>query len=206
MWFLGEPHHLIASLNMQNPGPIELDFYGLGTMDQMRVLTAMKNGQIEADLSFEDLYAEWSQKSKYQPPPTGTVANDTAKAIIESRLKAEASRADKETKFQERCVWALGQSVKGLKSLIQNSDDVRFLRTILKMEETGKNRKTVIGLIRERMARFERAIATEAIKDDPNGRDPFKPRETMPYSVVDSEQETIILSPEELIGILAKEP
>lgn len=204
MWFLGEPRNLIVSLTGENPGPIELDFYKLGTMDQMRVLTAMKNGEVEGDPSFEDLYAEWSKKSKHTPPQQNPPANAVAEAIINSRLKTEVTRTEREAKFQERCDWAVTQNIKSLKSLIQNSDDIRFLRTILQAERTGKGRKTVIRWITERLNRFEKVVANEAIKFTPNARDPYQPKETIPYAVVESEQETIVLSPEELIDVLAK--
>lgn len=204
MWFLGEPRKLIASLNMQNPGPIELDFDNLGLLDQMRVLTAMKNGAITGDPAFEVLYAEWSKKNKSTPKSSDTTATDQAKAVVDSRLRVEVARTEKETKFQERVTWALGQSIKGLKNIIQNCDDLRFLREVLKAEQVGKGRKTVIRWIRERLTRFERVIANEAIKIVPDARDPYQPKETIPYSVVESEQETIVLSPEELIGVLAK--
>jgi hypothetical protein len=205
IWFLGEPKNIIASLSFAKPGPIEIDFDSLDRSNQGRILKAMQNGYIESDVPFQDLYQVYT-KSDPPTPPQVVKQQDVEPAkdpIKEQRAKLEADRKEKEEKFQDKCQRALAGSAEAVKGFLLGEDDPRFFRTLLKMEEVGKARKGVIKLLRERIRKVEDKLARQITREANMQETVIKEREeklTKGLCVVESEQRTIVLTPEDLIA------
>lgn len=198
IWFLGDPKNLIVSLSFANPGPVELDFGKLEKLQQQRLLSAIQNGHLESDISFQELYEEYTKSYPPQPP---VVAEDTspAKQAMEQRLQIEAERQEKEEKLKEKCISKLKGSVAAAVSNLTGEEDVRYLRMLMSYEQADKNRKGVIRAIRDRIKRIENGLSKRIIKEVEEQISNMK-SETDEMVVVESEQRTVVLTPEDLIA------
>ena len=211
MLFIGEPKNLVASLTFANPGPVDLDFDTLSRQQQLKVLNALKQGVVETDTPFQDLYDKWNLSQPKSPPEdkpvpqTDTpVVKDPSKA--EERMALEKERADKEQKLFERCSLLLKQNTKVIQAELLGEEDTRFIRNLLQMESANKQRKIVLSFLQEKLVKIEAKIAKKISKDVAE-QVAYTPRkyheptdfETKGYTVVESEQKTVVLSPNELI-------
>lgn len=209
IWFLGEPKNLIVSLNFANPGPVELDFTKLERVHQQRVLLALQNGYLESDIPFQEIYECYTKSAPPAPkmvapdeiasaPVANTVAA-TTKLLADQRLQIEAERQEKEEKIKEKCLLKLKGSVVAAVSNLVGEEDPRYLRMLISYEQQGKNRKMVIRKIRERIKRIEDGLAKKITKETEDQIAAMK-SETNEMVVVESEQRTVVLTPEDLIA------
>lgn len=209
MWFLGDPKQLVASLTYVEPGPVEVDFQALGDAEQKAVLTAVQRGVVESDIPFQELYQVWlkSKSPVPQPSPTGNqeqIRQAAVQAMQERLIQRQAVAQKKEGKFQSRCEYLISQNVIGLKSAVQNEKNERVLHNLLKLEQSGKQRVSVVKLIHEKLRRIEAARARKIDKATRRQiRSDRLKQQTSAMSVVESEQETITLTPEDLIAAAA---
>lgn len=207
MWFLGEPKNLTAYLNFANPGPVEIKFEDLGSIDQNKILTDLKQGIIESDISYQELYQVWIKSKPAVPhfPPEDKELSKMQE-VQKMRYKLETQRREKEEKFQERCYFIADKGVRAIKAVLKDEKDIRFFRELLKIEKVGKNRKIVISLLNDKVKQFEKNISKKirrGSKKQSNSK--ILSQETIVFDVVESEQETITLTPEDLISAAAGE-
>lgn len=206
IWFLGEPKNILISLSFAKPGPVDVDFESLDKNNQVRLLKAIQNGYIESDISFQELYQIHTKSQLPGAPPKQVKPQDVERPkdpLKEQRDKLEAERKEKEEKFQDKCQRALSGSTEAVKGFLLGEDDPRFFRTLLSMEKVGKARKGVIKLLTERIKRVEDKIARQISREANMQEQVIKEYEeklTKGMHVVESEQRTIVLTPEDLIN------
>lgn len=207
MYFLGDPRNLILSLSCANPGPVELDFYGLTKILQQKVLIALKNGILESDKPFHEIYSDWA---KLNPPveksETQIVHEENISLEMSQRLQREAKLREKEQKYQERLAYLSTLGFNHLRNSVKNDTELRLFRTLLLMEENGKKRSLNIKYLQHRIQVIEQKLEKEIEKRTAeqlksfkihSRKDPLAER----FTVIESEKKTIYLSTKELVEI-----
>lgn len=210
MFFLGDPKNLLLSLSYSNPGPVELDFESLDRNLQQKILLAVRNEVLNSDVPAEDLYKIWSkdivvaQKTESKAPPT------QAEIQVQQRMELEMRRKEKEDKFLARCDSILRAGKRAVSSeLAENPEDSRLARTLLQMEQAGKNRKGIVAPILSRIKTQERIMAQRINREVNEQLRTTRPKRTLnmrsvapetdEYTVVESDFKTVVLTPEQLI-------
>lgn len=205
MFFLGDPRNLILSLSFANPGPVELDFDSLERIQQQKILSALQNGHLESDIPFQELYEGFSKSAPPKAPtPISPVADkiiETTKMLAEQRSELQSKRQEKEEKLKEKCIYHLSKgSTWAIKSL-SHEEDPRYLRMLLATEQAGANRVSVLVKIKTRLKRVETELAVKINKATAAQIAVMRSEaETSDLNVVESEQRTVILTPEDLIA------
>jgi hypothetical protein len=208
-FFLGDPDKLVLSLTFQDPGPKEVDFSQLSIPDQKKVLAHVLAEQVEANTPYDDLFGEYQtifSQSAPAEPETQTPAGEPAQepAGADHKLKIPKNYLDKEEKFQAKCKKLVKKSLKGLKAELTKANNARMLRVVRDLELKKKSpRVSVLNFIEIELRKLDRAII-ESIEKDANtvtikAESPRK-GETFVSDVIESEQETVQLTPEMLIG------
>jgi hypothetical protein len=208
-WFLGDPKRLTVSLTYQEPGPIEVEFSNLTMPDQKKILQSIQAGQIESNVPWADMYVEYEkvfskaapvriEPQEPTPKPTGAV-----QAIPSVDL-----RVAKEAAFQEKCQKIVKEKLSQLKESLKKEKDIRTLRTIRDLELQKKSPRTsVVNFINLELRKLQSGIIEE-IENDDNvvviEAEPAARGETFVSNVVESDLETVQLTPEMLIGRLAE--
>lgn len=212
MWFLGEPKNIVLSLNYQQPGPVEVDFDELEESLQKKLLISIRDGIIISDISFQNLYQVWLKSRptvEETPPedPQAAMREAIARQAAERVAKREKELREKEEKFQKRCRQITEQSLRALKTMINEEKDERTVRHVLAIEEQEKQRSMVIRFLHEKLRQIEakRARDIERKTKKQIKSDKMK-RQTSPMTVVESEMETVTLTPEDLIEAVVAEP
>lgn len=204
MWFLGEPKKIIVSLNYVEPGPVEVDFESLEETAQKQLLVGLRDGLVLSDKSFQDLYQVWLKSrptvQEVTEDPQEQIRLAVARQAAERVAQRQKLNQDKERKFEERCSYLSQQSVAALKTTVNNETDERVLHALLKIEEQGKQRTMVVRCIHDKLRRIEAQRAKD-IEKETQRQIKANPqmKKTSPMSVVESDQETITLTPEDLI-------
>jgi hypothetical protein len=218
MWFLGEPTNLIVSLNFANPGPVELDFDGLSTDQQKQILNSIQAGHIKTDVDFNELNRRWLRSNP--PVKQETPQHNEALALNiemakrkEERLKKAEERKMREDAEREKMVKNLiDVSIRALKQGIAGNRDITFIRMLLAAEKVNQNRKGAIRLLQEKIEALlvakqkevDREVRRKSKETLMAGMALYK--ETTQFDVVDFDEETLVLTPEDLIREASKEP
>lgn len=220
MWFLGEPKKLVLSLTFKNPGPVDIEFAQLNSVDQNKLLKAIRTGIIESDVSFHELSEKWVKGDKSQSSETketGSIdlveTNSTicktdqrlvwAQQIEEKRNILQAQKTQEEVSILERCKYLMGLTVRGLKTTLKQEKNIKVLRTLLKLEESHKARKLVLETIREKIRVHDHELSLEILQHTKSQlASPVVgiPKDNMSYTIEESDLETVTLTPEALIS------
>lgn len=208
-YFIGDPKRLILSLTFEDPGPSPLEFSDLSLIDQKKILIAIRMEHIEADVPYGELVAEYEKLFSKEAPvapsppaptpePAGAMAPPTQKSTYE----------EAEGLFQESCKKIVKQKIKDLKVSLKNESDLRKLRTIRDLELKKKSpRVSVVNFINLELRKLQAAIVEE-IQNGGNvveiEAEPPSTKETFVSDVVESEETTVHLTPEVLIGRATK--
>lgn len=210
MWFLGEPKNLIVSLTFVNPGPVEIDFDSLDEGQQNKILIGLRDGALESDAPFQQLYQTWAKERVTTPPPNQELQTTSPSPTQKEMSKLEAQVQQREQRFQERCDYLLTQSVRAIQVGLRNEDSIAFLQRMVQAELQGKRRKGLLTFLKEKIKRLtikaHEEISKQISRDTKRQRkNLYVPEETINFNVVESEQETVILTPEDLIIAAAEE-
>lgn len=201
-WALGNPKSLLVHLSHRNPGPVELDFERLAPDHQKQVLLGLKANNIVSDVNFDDLFAIYT-KSK-QPAAQTPAMTDAVKAHLkaeqerleqEAKLKRINKLKDANEKLENKCKYILSKTVRAVKTSVSKSDNLFYLRLMLKLEQEGKSRKNVTGYIKERI---DKVLAAQE-KANQKSVDLTPSPETNLSPVVESKERTVVITPEMLI-------
>jgi len=206
MWFLGEPKKLKVSLTCQQPGPVEIDFRVLTSTEQRQILLSMRNQQIEASESFEDLHAIYlTQKQVEEPPPEVKqyLEKKAEEEEQETFLAAQVKAEQKTKKITERCEYLATLSYRAIKAALLKEKDPKVFRIFLEIEKKGRARLGVIQFVEERLKRIHMILekSIEASEKEPAIRLPKPADETYLEDVVESEVETLVLTEQDLIDL-----
>lgn len=195
LWYLGAPRpapKLI--LSSVEPGPIDVNFKGLTLEEQAHVLNGIQRGDIMADMSFDSLYQHYVNSLPPEPeaPPEVKSYLETVEQKREEvrTLKKAAKESKKEDDIKARCASITKQSVKALKYLIRQEQDIRVLRTLLVLETqkpAKKQRASIVDLLNEKIRAFNGLVAAsiEHSASLPPVIDPYQPRDTINLQVED---------------------
>jgi hypothetical protein len=207
-FFLGDPDKLTLSLTFQQPGPTEVDFSRLAIPDQKKVLAHLLAEQIESTVSYKELFSEYqnifSQSAPTEPEPQKPAKGPAEKPVgADQSLTIPKTYLDKEAKFQAKCEKLVKKGIKVIKAELKKASNVRMLRTIRDLELKKKSpRVSVINFIELELRKMDRAIIESIEKDaNPVTIDTESPPKggTFVSDVIESEQETVQLTPETLI-------
>lgn len=207
--FLGDPDKLVLSLTFQDPGPKEVDFSLLSFPDQRKVIAHMKGEELESDIPLQGLIDEYqkifSQSAPAEPAPKGPAKKP---AGADEGLKMPETYLKKEEKFQAKCKKLVKKTLKALKVELTKDNDSRTLQTVRDLELKKKSpRASVLNFIELELRKLQREIV-ESIENDANPgtikTEPLRGQEKFVSDVVESEQEIVQLTPETLIGRMAK--
>ena len=202
MFFLGDPRDLILSLSLYEPGPVDVDLDKLDRVCHQKLLVAIKNKVLSSDVPFSELYSAFL--AKY--PPAGPSPEQTAEAqraamLVQARLRRESRMVEQEDKFQEKCAFLSRQKVGAMKSSLKGEKDLRIFRTLLHIEESGKQRKGVLSYLLKKIHQLELEIIHKAEKDaaeqlrTTRGPDSLAEK----FTVVESERKAVYLNTREII-------
>lgn len=210
MWYLGEPKNIRVSLTFSKPGPVEIDFASFTKEEQVKVLVGIRDGQLESDVTFQELYHQWANHQPAVPPePDNPYIEPIQARLNEARLKLEASRREKEDKGKQRCLYLLAKSVRAIKAAITSITDRQLIHMMLLTEKAGKARKGVTAALEKKMRQLivkeQMSVAKKVSKATKAQLKQDPAKETIVFDVVESEQETVVLTPEDLITTAAKE-
>lgn len=207
-FFLGDPDKLTLSLTFQQPGPKEIDFSRLSIPDQKKVLAHVLAEQLESTVSYKELFGEYqhifSQSAPAEPEPQKPAKGPAKEPVgADQGFSIPKTYLDKEAKFQEKCEKLVKKGVKIIKAELKKANDVRMLRTVRDLELKKKSpRVSVLNFIELELRKMDRAIIESIEKDaNPVTIDTKPPPEggTFVSDVIESEHETIQLTPETLI-------
>ena len=208
-YFLGDPKRLILSLTYENPGPSPIEFSNLSLIDQKKILIAIRMEQLEADVPYGDMVTEY-QKFFSKEAPVGITppapVQEPAGAVVQ--LDPPRTFEQLEAKFQESCKEIVKQRITKMKVSLKNESDFRKLRTIRDLELKKKSpRVSVVNFINLELRKLQASLVEEI----QNGAsvveieaEPPPTKETFVSDVIESEETTVHLTPEVLIGRLAK--
>lgn len=205
MWFLGKPREIKISLTFAEPGPVDVDFEKLETEEQKQILVGLRDRKLEASESFQDLYSVYS-KGVVKATPSKEVKEYLHQAKMEKekdrKFKFEAEREKKEEIFNERVEFLASKSVKAIKAALDKETDLRLLRKLRDVELSKKKPRVSVKEYLQDKIKVLQAKVAQGIGGTPEKPGLFNPgkKETMNYDVVESEQEVIHFSPENLIN------
>lgn len=178
MWFLGEPSSLIVSLNQANPGPVEVVFEDLERRYQHNIITGMQAGHISADVDINVLV------DIYQPEP----AQPRVKKPLLQPAKYE----------QEKLDFLTNQPATAVARKVATEKNLHLVKQIYLNEAKHKNRKTVLKACIIRLAKAGEEIIDAIGSTTPVTGMKELPGETMIENVIDSEDEEIVLTAEQI--------
>ena len=198
MWFLGDPKNLLINLNFVNRGPVEVDFIKLSDTDQNRIINAIHSGQLESDITVEDLIAlkdkptltVYHETSIIDEPTTMTVSAGSPTVINSMEFLKNTA----EQRKIEKCQFILKGSVRSIKVAVSEANDIALTKFLIKMEEINKSRKSVLTFLREKLRTLEIAVIKFSEKEKEKVE-----KQTEAYNVIESDEKVVTLSPEELI-------
>lgn len=209
MWFLGQPGKIKISLNFTNPGPVEIDFSKLTHEEQKKILVDLQDGKISSDVDFASLYQQWAtNKPSIPEPPTQVkeyLQHQKLSREQSKRLKATVDRQKREEKFQERVAYLSKKNAKSIRAALKDENDIRLVRALLDAELARKRiRASVKDFLEEMLRKLQKEIVIniESSENKPSIHIPkhLVPEETISFDVVESEQEVIQFTPEDLIN------
>lgn len=211
MWFLGDSSNLKAHLTYLDPGPVDVDFDSLTENEQKALLIALRDKIIISNENFDDLYQRWlksrpAQTEEKKIDPQEVLRQEMARRMALQVAKREKELREKEEKFQERCRYLSQQGVNALKTAINHETDERTLHQLLRIEEQEQKRTMIVRQIHHKLRQIEsqRAKEIEKATQEQLKMDSYK-QKTSPLSVIQSEEETITLTPQDLINLVAAE-
>jgi len=209
MWFLGDPKNLTVNLNYMNPGPVELNFGSLSTDEQQKVLQSVQNGQLECDITYAQLYQEWATSGPAIEVPQDPQVEAIRQRISGMREQLETERKVRENKDQEKCSYLLSGSVRAMKAAITGMKDIKLVHRLLVEEKVGKKRKGVVTALEKKQHQLALAVQARVAKKI-NSATKLQnktriPGETIKFNVVESEQESVVLTPSDLIAAATEE-
>ena len=207
VFFLGDPRNLILTLSCAEPGPVELDFNNLPKVLQQRVLIALRDGVLEAERPFHEIFADWNTANPPVAKSQAQVAHEENISFeMQQRMQREAKIREKEEKLQSRCGYLSTLSYIQLRTSVKKETDLRLLRTLLHLEENGKGRELNIKYLVKKIKTIELKLEREIEKKTneqlktlkvKSSKDPLAEK----FTVVESEKKTIYLSTKELVEI-----
>lgn len=202
MWFLGEPGNIKASLNYSEPGPIEINFSKLTELEQKKLLIDVQSKRVLTDTPYKDLYEEWSKRVKEtMPSPSPQVQQHLQhvkqKKEEQKQLRANLDKADRERKFQEKCIYLSKKSARALKAAVQDEKDLRLFRVLRSLEiKRKKPRVSVTSFLDDQIRKLQKEVVKE-IEDSVNKPALYIPKhmqgpeETIKVDVIESDQEVV---------------
>ena len=190
-WFLGEPKNVKVSLNFSSPGPVQVDFKALTDLEQKKLLGSLQRGEISCDTDFQELYEVYlrqlPQKEETQP---------------QQQAKKPIGKT-KEERLLEKCAALIKKPSKTVKEETKDSKNVKMFRLLKKLEEERpKPRVRLLDYLEKQVRKFQKEVALKIDKslEEPPLRN-VVPAETLQFDVLESEQETVQLDPNnEVIG------
>jgi hypothetical protein len=199
MWFLGDPKNLLVNLNFVNRGPAEVDFIKLSSNDQNRIINAIKCGQLQSDITVEDLISLQRKPDMVTiTHPVSTISEPTTITVTSGPPQIinslEFLKNEMETKRLERCQTILRRTVRSIKVAVSADNDITLIKLLIKMEESNKARKSVLTFLREKLQILENVVVKFSEKEKVGVE-----KQTEEYNVIESDEKVISLSPEELI-------
>lgn len=208
-WFLGDPKNLIVSLNQSSPSA-DVDFDSLKSDYQLKILNSLKRHQIECSESYQDLYGRWSKeyfeqkKKEAGPDPAIQMRIEAQKRMQERRQAIEEKRDKQAAREEERCQTLLKRSFLAVRTSLKDEKDTVFLKKFLNAERANRNRKSVIQFLERRIVRIgiekQQEIERKVNRAVNKQLKRLKSRETLRLRVIESEKETVVLTPEDLIA------
>lgn len=215
MWFLGEPRKIILSLNFTNPGPKIIEFKELEPCLRTKLMDDIQRGLIDANVDYAVLFKEHNSLNRPQDialPKLPPVQNSQPTKIIDRVTFDEAMRKAEicEDKLSQKCMFILKNGIQGVKAALSTEVDLKCLRKLAVLERTGKKRKGVLNLLKEKIKFLtiqEHKLITQKIKEEEKVREMNRQikqsglsKETYNFSVIESDERVVILSPEDLIN------
>ena len=117
------------------------------------------------------------------------LATNTVGQIIQAKNQA----------MQERCVNILRNTVRAIKVMVSEANDIRLTKSLLTFEEANQKRSSVIKFLKEKIESLEKAVTKLAEKEKIEAIKAQK--RTIEYSVIESDMRKVAISPEELIAM-----
>lgn len=211
IWFLGEPKDLIVTLTLNEPGPVELDFESLNDQQKARVIQSLNTLQIESDVSVSELQNREQKQNQKKEDMAADINLAVVERLQKEKEKADQIRKEKEEKLLERCKYIMDKPVRAIKSALKNEKDMKLFDKLFTLEQQGKNRKMVLRWLQEKRVflakeqtkkidkEVQKAMKKEkTYKENANGQ-------TIGFNVIESDSETVVLSPNDLVNITLKE-
>lgn len=204
---LGDPTQLSLLLSFENPGPQRVDFTLLSAADQRRVLAHINAEQLESDVPYEALVAEYqrlfSQAAPAEPPKVATQPAPQAVGASGPTMQLPQKHVDLQVEFEKRCKALSRKSLKALKKEFADDVDIRVLRRLRDLElEKRSPRKSILDFIELAIRQYNEAVINSIEKND--DADTIEKKmdlqgETFVSDVIESEHETVQLTPEMII-------
>jgi hypothetical protein len=208
LWFLGNPKDLKISLTYEEPGPIEIDFKHLPRSEQEQIIAAVEARHLDSDMSLPQLRSEWAEANPSVPVQETETPEQQFRAAmakeVEQRLrKRQEMKAKEDKKVNDKIAYLLKQNVRSLKSALTGQTDERLVQMLLQQERANKKRRVAIQVLEEKLrqlaAKRAKKISRESQLQLKINR--WANEKTKVEPVVDSEQETILLTPSDLVEV-----
>jgi len=204
MWLLGTPRgdkDDVISLNFGSPGPVEVDYGNLTRAEKKHVILSLRKDQISSPQiqSTEDidkLAADYmNEHGKAERPP----------ARVEQKprdpRKVAAEKLQKDT---ERAYYLAKQTVSVIRSALTGENNTRMLNFLIKDEEKGRNRKSVIKAVQTKIESVNKQVTKHLDHEAEKPAIPMslvRPEQNLP-NVVESEERDIVLTEEQIKGLI----
>lgn len=207
IWFLGEPRNLVASLNMIKT-TVEVDFDNLREVDQKHIIQSIQMGHIEVDANLKDLENRFiTQYPTVETQPVQTTVDPRIvmyQEIEERRIKLDEKQKEQHEKRHAKTQELLKRTAPSLRVAIRYETDIELLKMAIQAEQVGKQRVMVVAALEERIRKIavkkQKKIAREIAQRTREQMKALTAKETKGLHVIESEQNFIILTPEDLIA------
>lgn len=197
MWFLGDDiKRLKITLTFANPGPFSVDFSKLTESEQTSLLCAIRDKKVNSDIPFDELYKFFRKEKTSDPvetPPPEVeeyLQKIKGKEIQERLLQKEAIILEKNRKNIERLKQNLKGTIRAVRCSLAREEDLKQLALVLKLEEEGKNRKSIIDFITERMSQICQKIDKKSLAISNLMKTPEE-KKTFQSDVIESESKIV---------------
>tara|TARA_Y100000310_G_scaffold328835_1_gene397625 strand:- start:1040 stop:1693 length:654 start_codon:yes stop_codon:yes gene_type:complete len=200
MWLLGTPRgdkDDVISLNFGNPGPIDVDYDGLTHAEQKHVILSLRKGQISSPQiktteDIDRLAAAYVKENEVVERPVPRVQQKPR-----DPRKVAAEKLEKD---QERAIYLARQTVSVIRSALTGEGNTRMLGFLVKEEEAGRNRKSVVKAVQTKIDSVTKQVTkhleVEATRP-PIPMELVQPGQDLP-NVVESDEREIVLTEDQI--------
>lgn len=148
--------HEGLSLNNAEPGPIHVDFQVLSTSEKYRVVMGLLKDEILSPQKDELFAALRQRETSLVPTKFAQQSLPVEKPSISiSLMQNEVDEFGKPVTFTDKAKHILSNGTMQIKQQLAMVDNTSLLRTLLNVEASGKNRNTVVKLIKDKLFRIE---------------------------------------------------